>query len=207
MNYFLYKPASKNHYRLYLALSLAFFLLALLFSMTAIRTASETRAIQIAPHVLRFHIMANSDSAADQEIKLEVRSLVLDYLREHLSPDADKKATENWLTDHSTDIEAIANRHLAQNDFSYNAHLELTNCYFPTRYYDGLTFPCGNYDAARITLGTGKGHNWWCVLYPRYCFVDESCETSAQQDGASPSEERRPAVKFSIKFLSFFNPH
>ena len=182
MNYFLYKPASKNHYRLYLALSLAFFLLALLFSMTAIRTASETRAIQIAPHVLRFHIMANSDSAADQEIKLEVRSLVLDYLREHLSPDADKKATENWLTDHSTDIEAIANRHLAQNDFSYNAHLELTNCYFPTRYYDGLTFPCGNYDAARITLGTGKGHNWWCVLYPRYCFVDIKATTVFKDD-------------------------
>lgn len=214
-----------NRPRLYLALSLALFSLALLTSMGQVRSANEARAAMIAPHVLRFHIMANSDSDADQNVKLEIRSLVLDYLRENLVPDTDKKDTENWLIDHQTDIEAIANRHLAQNHFQYDAHLELTNCYFPTRYYDGLTFPCGNYDAARITLGSGNGHNWWCVLYPRYCFVDEAYETQKEnsaagvkgniplqrqttdQDGIPFPEERRPAVKFSIKFLSFFNPH
>lgn len=218
MNHFFHKSASQNRPLLYLVLSLALFLLALLSSATTIRADAETRAAHIAPHVLRFHIMANSDSAADQEIKLEIRSLVLDYLREHLSPDADKKATEDWLTDHRTDIETIANRHLAQNNFPYDAHLELTNCYFPTRYYDGLTFPCGNYDAARITLGKGKGHNWWCVLYPQFCLVkdawkstpESSRKTTAdsswtQQSGIPLSEGHRPVIKFRIKLLSLFH--
>lgn len=198
---------NKKSFFLYSTLSLAFFLLALLFGMSQMRISNEALAARLSPHVLRFHIMANSDSATDQNIKLEVRSLVLDYLREHLSNDADKQETADWLKTHQHDIETLANRYLAQKHVSYNAHLELTNCYFPTRYYDGWTFPCGNYDAARITLGNGKGHNWWCVLYPRYCFVDEAREQKEKQDSALPLEKHCPARTFDFKFLSLFNRH
>lgn len=197
----------KKQYFLFPILSLAFFLLALLFSMSQVRTANEAIAKRLSPYVLRFHIMANSDSAADQNIKLEVRSLVLDYLREHLSGNADKQETADWLNEHRHDIETLANRFLSKNHFSYDAHLELTNCYFPTRYYDGFLFPCGNYDAARITLGNGKGHNWWCVLYPRYCFVDEALEQTEKQDNALLLEKHCPAVTFDFKLLSLFNRH
>ncbi|MGN0157961.1 MAG: stage II sporulation protein R [Brotaphodocola sp.] len=217
MDHFFHKYAKQNHSILYLTISLAFFLLALLFGMEQIRTADEAHAALLSPYVLRFHIMANSNSRADQDVKLEIRSLVLDYLKKSLPADADKEETANWLTSHQSDIEEIANCHLDHQNCNYKAHLELINCYFPTRYYGGLTLPCGNYDAARITLGTGKGHNWWCVLYPRYCFVDEVQEKSAantnaaladsqtQQSGTLPSEEHRPAVKFRIKLLSLFH--
>lgn len=186
--------------------SLTCFLLALLFCTSQIRLNNEALAKELAPQVLRFHIMANSDSKTDQKIKLEVRSLILDHLRNTLPKNADKQDTVSWLNDHKTDIETLADAYLAQNGCSYHTSLKLTNCYFPSRYYRGITFPCGMYDAARITLGNGNGHNWWCVLYPRYCFVDEALEQT--QKGAPPlSKEQRPIVKFRIKLLSLFNPH
>ncbi len=198
-----------NKPKLYITLSLAFFFFALLFSMNQTRSQNEQAAASLAPYVLRFHILANSDSKADQNVKLEIRSLVLDYLRGHLDSDADKEETAAWLSEHKTEIEALADTHLAARGFDYTAQLELTNCYFPTRYYNGITFPCGNYDAARITLGKGNGHNWWCVLYPRLCLIEESYKISnTTKDNESDvplPEEHRPNLKISIKFLSLFH--
>lgn len=186
--------------------TLACFLLTLLFSISQIRLNNETRAKELAPQVLRFHILANSDSRIDQKIKLEIRSLVLDYLRGRLPQSADKQSTMDWLTLHQKEIEALANHHLALQHLAYHAHFELTNCYFPTRYYNGTIFPCGAYDAARITLGNGSGHNWWCVLYPRSCFVDEVSETKSR-DETPLSKDPRPVLKFRIKLISLLNPH
>lgn len=186
--------------------SLTCFLLALLLSTSQIRLNDEARAKELAPQVLRFHIMANSDSRSDQKIKLEVRSLILDHLRNTIPKTAGKQDMMRWLNVHKTDVQALANAYLSQNGCSYRASLELTNCYFPSRYYRGTTFPCGMYDAARITLGKGNGHNWWCVLYPRYCFVDEALEQT-EKDVFSPAKEQRPVLKFRIKLLSLLNPH
>jgi len=58
--------------------------------------------------------------------------------------------------------------------FNYLAHMELTDCYFPTKTYGDMVFPCGTYEAVRVKIGEGKGHNWWCVLYPPLCFTDSS---------------------------------
>ncbi len=214
---------TRHSSKIYLILSLAFFLLALLFHTAHIRTQNEAAAAMLAPQVLRFHIMANSDSAEDQDVKLEIRSLVLDYMKQNLTDDADKEETSHWLMNHQTRIEQLADTHLKQRGFDYNAHLELTNCYFPTRSYNGLIFPCGNYDAARITLGKGNGHNWWCVLYPRFCLMEEtwasipdnalSSKTNpaayteiTKQDGAPLFKEHHPTVKFRIKLLELLNP-
>lgn len=185
---------------------LMFSLLVLLFSTSQIRQTNEALASELAPHVLRFHIMANSDSKSDQTIKLEVRSLILDYLRNALPQAAGKKETSVWLNEHKTNIEALADTFLSQNGCAYRASFELTNCYFPSRYYRGTTFPCGMYDTARITLGNGKGHNWWCVLYPRCCFIDETQEQT-EKGASSLSKEPRPVFKFRFKLSSLFNPH
>lgn len=237
-------------------LALACFLMALLIGMSHTRQNGEALASRLAPSILRFHILANSDSAGDQQVKLEVRSLILDYLAGQLDRDGGQDTLANgsgsgirgtlaagdssgsqttlaaetgasvggskwetlrYLSDHRETVEALANDHLASRGFDYTASLELTNCYFPTRVYDRLVFPCGYYDAARIVLGNGDGHNWWCVLYPRFCFVDETCQEvpaesldilrrELKQDDYLALKNRRPELQIRFKWLSFLNP-
>lgn len=200
-----------------LMISLGCFLLAMLLAMGRVQASRESLAARIAPSVLRFHILANSDSGEDQQVKLQVRSLILDYVRDHLSPDDGKKETISYLKEHRGDIEQTASRFLARAGFPYRAQLQLTKCYFPTRAYGDLVFPCGYYDAARVILGDGAGHNWWCVLYPRFCFADAACtgvpEASMQllrdninQGDFLAMEDRRPDVQIRFFIFPFLNP-
>lgn len=197
--------------------SLFFLLLTLLLLMGQSQKNQEALASQLSPAMLRFHILANSDKKADQDIKLEVRSLILDYISSRLDSHAGKEETQDYLRQNQAEIETAANRYLSDHGFTYEAELELTTCYFPTRVYDDLVIPAGYYDAARIILGQGKGHNWWCVLYPRLCFVDAVCEevpddsrdkiTSLLKQGdASLLEDHRPDINIRFYLLPFLNP-
>lgn len=204
-------------YKKYALLSLGCLLLAMLLTLAQVQKGQEALADRLSPSLLRFHILANSDSGKDQEVKLKVRSLILDYMQERLDGDADKEETVEYLQNHQREVEQLADRYLEENGFDYQAKLELTNCYFPTRVYDGLVFPCGNYDAARITLGKGDGHNWWCVLYPRLCFVDAACseipEESERKLAAELKEsdylalrDNRPKIEIRFLIFPFLNP-
>lgn len=204
-------------YKKYALLSLSCLLLALILSMSQVRKGQEALADRLSPSLLRFHILANSDSGDDQQVKLEVRSLILDYMQEQLDEDADKEETMQYLEDNKIEVEQLANRYLEEKGFGYQARLELTNCYFPARAYDDMVFPCGYYDAARITLGRGEGHNWWCVLYPRLCFVDAVCsEVPEESEQALKSgleegdylalRDNRPKMDIRFLMLPFLNP-
>lgn len=204
-------------YKKYALLSLGCLLLAMLLTLAQVQKGQEALADRLSPSLLRFHILANSDSGKDQEVKLKVRSLLLDYMQERLGGDADKEETVEYLQNHQSEVEQLADRYLEENGFDYQAKLELTNCYFPTRVYDNLVFPCGNYDAARITLGKGDGHNWWCVLYPRLCFVDAVCseipEESERKLAAELEEgdylalrDNRPKIEIRFLMFPFLNP-
>lgn len=204
-------------YKKYVLLSLSCLLLALILSMGQVRKEQEALAGRLAPSLLRFHILADSDRNEDQQVKLEVRSLILDYMQNHLDRDAGKEETVQYLKDNKTEVEQLADRYLEEKGFGYQAKLELTNCYFPARAYGDMVFPCGYYDAARITLGSGKGHNWWCVLYPRLCFVDAVCsEVPVETELALKGElsegdylalrDNRPHVETRFLILPFLNP-
>lgn len=204
-------------YKKYALLSLGCLLLAMLLTLAQVQKGQEALADRLSPSLLRFHILANSDSGRDQEVKLKVRSLLLDYMQKQLDGDADKEETVEYLQNHQREVEQLADRYLEENGFDYQAKLELTNCYFPTRVYNGLVFPCGNYDAARITLGKGDGHNWWCVLYPRLCFVDAACseipEESERKLAAELKEsdylalrDNRPKIEIRFLIFPFLNP-
>lgn len=204
-------------YKKYALLSLSCLLLALILSMSQVRTGQEALAGRLSPSLLRFHILANSDDSDDQQVKLQVRSLILDYMQKHLGRDAGKEETIQYLQDHKTEVEQFADRYLAEQGFGYRSSLEITNCYFPARAYGDMVFPCGYYDAARITLGRGKGHNWWCVLYPRLCFVDAACSEVPRESREILKQElgegdylalrdNRPQIKTRFLILPFFNP-
>ncbi len=159
-------------YRISLCISALCFLTAFLIALSARQQGSEALASRIAPEILRFHILANSDSDEDQQLKMEVKGLVIDYVNENLGENATKETTAAWLTDHSEAIEDMAHRYLLSRGKDYPVSLMLTRDYFPTKAYGDMVFPCGTYDAARITIGSGNGHNWWCVLYPPLCYTD-----------------------------------
>ncbi len=168
-------PPRTNSIKNHLFLFLGCVCLALCASMAAKKKHEEALAAKIAPEILRLHILAESDSPPDQQVKLEIRSLLLDFLKSRLPENAGKEDTIFCLQAHRQEIESLANQYLQARGFPYGMALSLENCYFPTRAYGEFTFPCGYYDAARVILGRGKGHNWWCVIYPQFCFADAVC--------------------------------
>lgn len=131
---------------------------------------------QLAEKVLRFHVLANSDSTADQTLKLLVRDTIGCFLQDKLENIEDKAASEECITSCLAEIETIAEQVMLEEGFTYEAKAEMTNCYFPIKTYGEYTFPAGNYDALRITIGEGKGQNWWCVMYPNMCFANSMYE-------------------------------
>lgn len=174
-----------------LAFVCASILCLLPLGLTATRSSQEQAAASLAPQILRFHVLANSNSPLDQQLKLEVRDVLLHTIYEHFEPKtADgserKETAENtendktteptkdeilsYIKENSDSLKAAAERYLQSRGVSYPVDLRIEQCYFPTRQYGSMTFPSGTYDAVRVLLGRGAGRNWWCVLYPPLCF-------------------------------------
>lgn len=122
--------------------------------------------------VLRFHVRANSDSEEDQNVKLKVKEAVLNQVQEYLPKKCTKEETMAILKEHLSELLLIAEDTLEQYGYNYGVTGYFTTEQFPVKRYGDLTFPAGIYDALRIDLGAGKGHNWWCMIYPSLCFVD-----------------------------------
>ena len=124
---------------------------------------------------LRIHIRANSNSEGDQAVKYLVKDAVVDALIPILSEVETKSEAVETLTQNFSYIEAVANEVLVEYGFDYSSHARIDNEYFPTRTYEDhgttLTLEEGNYDALILDLGTGEGNNWWCVVYPAFCFT------------------------------------
>lgn len=162
------------------------FVLTVLYSVIPFQAECK----EISNEVLRFHILANSDSNSDQLLKLKVRDKVLEYSENIFDKATSKLEAESLVKEKLNDITKVAQNEVFANGYNYSVKTELVNMYFTTRYYDNFTMPAGKYDAIRITIGNGKGHNWWCVMYPSLClstsmdskekaektFTDNQCE-------------------------------
>lgn len=151
-------------------------LLAALLTMGMFRKAEARELSQAQEHlaeeVLRFHVLANSDSQEDQEQKLKVRDAVLAFLEENMPEASDAGGAKEWVRAHIDEIEEVSLRTAEEWGEAYPVSVAVTTCWFPDRTYGDVTFPAGNYEALRIEIGGGDGHNWWCVLYPGLCFMD-----------------------------------
>lgn len=120
---------------------------------------------------LRIHIRADSNNAADQNVKYQVKSAVVDYLTPYVAQANCKQDAMKLVKTHLNDIERVCNEVLAENGFDYTSHAKLCAEEFPDRTYGDVTLEQGVYDALIIELGSGSGNNWWCVVYPPLCFV------------------------------------
>ena len=145
----------------------------------------------ISNHILRIHILANSDTEEDQNLKLQVRDEILNSFNFNYTEDGDLYEIEKQLNDERGNIENVAKDVIKKAGYNYNVESEIVNMYFDTREYDGFAMPAGKYDALRLKIGEAKGHNWWCVLVPSLCVpaangeIDEKIEdvlNKQQQD-------------------------
>ena len=123
----------------------------------------------LARKMIRLHVIANSDSDADQALKLEVRDKVLDFTTTVLQRSADMEDAQVRLRAELTRIETIARREIAAQGYDYPVTAQLASAEFPLKEYDGFSLPAGEYMALRLVIGEGEGRNWWCVVYPPLC--------------------------------------
>lgn len=127
---------------------------------------------ELASHVVRFHVLAESDSKEDQELKLLVKTAVLEYMEQPLARASSAEEALAILERYTDDIIRVASDTLAEQGSTLSVQAGTELVYFPEKTYGDLTFPAGYYTAYRILLGSGEGQNWWCVLYPPLCFID-----------------------------------
>lgn len=149
-------------------------LLVLLFIYTFICAFSYANAVStnIQESVFRLHVIANSDSAEDQNLKYIVRDKVLEYINNISANQCSKEDVIKLATENINEIQKIAENTILENGYNYAVKLNIGNFAFPTKTYGDISFPSGYYDALKIEIGNAKGQNWWCVMFPPLCFVD-----------------------------------
>lgn len=165
----------------------------------------------LADQVIRLHVLANSDSEADQVLKLKVRDRVLATAEEYFTAGATLEETRETLTAHLADIAAAGADQVAEEGYRYPVTVSLEeNYWFPTKEYTDFALPAGNYTALRVVIGEGDGQNWWCVVFPPLCLgsVSESSAQTALAGGFSrdqvsliTGEDQGYVVKFKAMEL------
>ena len=153
--------------RIILLLELALMLGAAAFLISGMQ--AMTTQNELSDKVVRLHVLANSDSAEDQALKLQVRDRILARTTAILEEAADRQEAEGRLRGDLLELERIAAEEIAAAGYGYTVTAELRDTAFPTKEYDGFTLPAGEYLALRIVIGEGRGQNWWCVAFPPLC--------------------------------------
>lgn len=169
----------------------------------------------IAHKIIRLHVIANSNSAIDQSIKLKVRDEIIKKISPLLSNCSNIDESRTVLSNNLCEIEKIANTTLAKY-CDNTATASISNSNFPTKTYKNFSFPAGNYEALKIVIGEGKGENWWCVMFPPLCFTNSSVEFSedavetlkqnlSNKEYEFISESNKSNVKIKFKLLEWLN--
>lgn len=124
--------------------------------------------------LIRFHVIANSDKDEDQNLKLKVRDEVLKYMQPKLNKSQSLDESRKILKEYDSKVKEITKKVIKENGYDYKVETTLGQENFPEKSYGNITLPQGEYEAYRIIIGNGNGHNWWCVMFPPLCFVDMS---------------------------------
>lgn len=135
----------------------------------------------LAEEVLRFHVLANSNSDEDQELKLLVKEQVIAYMERELNQDTDLLQTKVWVENHQEAILQLCQDTIGEAGYDYEVKVALTESYFPIKTYGDITFPEGEYEALKIEIGEAAGENWWCCLYPNLCFIDATISVVSEE--------------------------
>ena len=145
---------------------------------------SDEEALASKPdQLIRFHVLANSDSEQDQALKRAVRDAILKEVAPKLAASESLDESRQILKEIRPEMEDIARSVVKAWGKEYSIHTEYGHFSFPTKSYGSLVLPAGDYEALRVVIGEGQGSNWWCVLFPPLCFIDIEHSTAVQVDG------------------------
>lgn len=190
----------------------------LLFLYTTINAISYANSISsdIAQSVFRLHVLANSDSSEDQNLKYKVRDHLLEYMNTICKDCTSKQEAIALVAQNKDKFKELALETIKKQGYSYDVNISIGNFEFPTKTYGDISFPAGYYDALRVEIGEAKGQNWWCVMFPPLCFVDvtsgivpeESKEelksNLTEEEFALVSDKNDSEIQFKFKLLEFF---
>ena len=157
--------------------SLAVVLFVAVFTVIGMRESQTAKADlqeEIASEIIRFHVIANSDLDQDQEVKMKVKDAVITALRPRMTETEDVGVAREELLEQMDFIQEVATQTLRENGFYYDVTVSLKQEEFPIKVYGDITLPAGMYEALCIRLGAAEGHNWWCIVFPSLCYVDET---------------------------------
>lgn len=194
---------------------LLIFLLALYILVSAFSYVNAV-SCDLADSVFRLHVLANSDSTEDQNLKYKVRDAVLAYMNDICKDATSKEQAMEIAKEHSDEFKQIALDTVHQNGYEYDVTIEIGNYSFPTKEYGDITLPSGFYDALRIKIGKAEGRNWWCVMFPPLCFVDVSSgivpeesksqmkENLSEEEYSLISDQETSQISFKFKLIELF---
>ena len=190
----------------------------LLILYTTICAISYVQAVStdISDSVFRLHVIANSNSDEDQNLKYKVRDNLLNYMNNICKDCTSKEEAINIVSEHQEEFKQVALETIKNEGYSYDVKIEIGNFEFPTKQYGDISLPAGFYDALKVEIGKAEGRNWWCVMFPSLCFVDissgivpeESKEdlqnVLSDEEYAIISDNSNYGIKFKFKLLEFF---
>ncbi|MCI8383812.1 MAG: stage II sporulation protein R [Clostridia bacterium] len=200
-------------------LKMVIILTFLLFLYTTICAISYAQNIStdLAESVFRLHVLANSDSEEDQNLKYVVRDRLLNYMNSICKNCKTKQEAISLVEQNQDAFQQIAIDTIQEQSYSYSVQIKIGNFEFPTKNYGDISLPAGYYDALRVEIGEAKGQNWWCVMFPPLCFVDVSSgvvpdeskeimeNNLSEEEFALVSEKSNSEIQFKFKLLEFFN--
>lgn len=202
--------------KLFFRILLVLFLFFIYFIISAYSYTSAVSS-EIADSVFRLHVIANSDSEEDQNLKYKVRDALIEYMNSLCSDASSKDEVIEIANQHLDDFYNIASNVIAENGYNYSVNVEVGKCDFPTKSYGDVSLPAGVYDALRVKIGNASGKNWWCVMFPPLCFVDVSSgvvpddskellkDSMSEEDySLITSSEESSDVQFKFKLVELF---
>ena len=199
--------------KMVIILTILFFIYVSLCAISYAYDISE----DISSSVFRLHVIANSDSEADQNLKYIVRDNLLNYMNNICANCSSKEEAITIAKAHIDDFKQIALNTIHSEGYNYNVTINIGNFEFPTKYYGDISLPAGYYDALKVEIGNAKGQNWWCVMFPSLCIIDSNnisfSESSEQLLQENLSEEElsiisntstTPDIKIKFKLIELF---
>ena len=196
-----------------------FLIVLILFSFFVfISVLSYVNAVSydISNSVFRLHVIANSDSKEDQELKYKVRDALLEFMNKISVNCSSKEEVIALANSHKDDFYQIAKQTIKKNGYDYSIKINIGNFEFPTKTYGDISLPAGYYDALKVEIGNAAGQNWWCVMFPPLCFVDVSSgivpdeskqlmqENLSDEEYKLISDNNSSDIKFKFGLIEWF---
>lgn len=192
------------------------FMIFLIFVFYSASSYASNISSDLSNNLLRLHIVANSDSSEDQALKLKVRDRLIEYLNSIVSPSNTKEEVVEILKKHINDMRNVALGVICENGFNYSVTVSLEHIDFPTKTYSNISLPTGLYDAIDVHIGNSAGHNWWCVMFPPLCLVNDgtmemsddsrdNLKENLDSEEYSLITEKNQVYEFKFKIVEIIN--